>query len=190
MNITKNINGNNNFEREKENLKNEIEKYKKDLEYTKKENERLKEENKILNLELSKVNKILSGIKNYKIDSKEIIKLREEIEYLKNQLYLKNKEVDDLNEKIKNNQKDKQKYYLEDLMVIYFRPTDYSFHQGIKCLASDTFAEVEEKLYKSFDELRNTNNMFTVRAMPILRFKKLSENNIQDGDEIQLFKIE
>ena len=32
--------------------------------------------------------------------------------------------------------------------------------------------------------------MFTVNANPILRFKTLSENNIKDGNVIQLIKIE
>ena len=32
--------------------------------------------------------------------------------------------------------------------------------------------------------------MFTVKAKPILRFKKIKENNIKDGDIIQLFKLE
>ena len=73
-------------------------------------------------------------------------------------------------------------------MVINFVSTD--IHYGIKCLPNDIFAEIEEKLYKKFDDLRDTNNMFTVNARPILRFKKLSENNIKDGELIQLFKLE
>ena len=32
--------------------------------------------------------------------------------------------------------------------------------------------------------------MFTVNAKPILRFKKIYENNIKDGDIVQLYKIE
>ena len=32
--------------------------------------------------------------------------------------------------------------------------------------------------------------MFTANAKPVLRFKKLYENNIKDGDIIQLFKLE
>ena len=54
----------------------------------------------------------------------------------------------------------------------------------------ETFAEVEEKLYKKFNNLRNTNNMFTANAKPILRFKTIMENNIKDGAIIQLIKIE
>ena len=57
-------------------------------------------------------------------------------------------------------------------------------------MKTETFAEVEEKLCKEHNELRNTNNMFTANAKPVLRFKTLSENNINDGDILQLFKLE
>ena len=57
-------------------------------------------------------------------------------------------------------------------------------------MKTETFAEVEEKLCKEHNELRNTNNMFTANAFPILRFKTIAENHIKDGDVIQLYKME
>ena len=75
-------------------------------------------------------------------------------------------------------------------MVINFISIDSTVHYGIKCLPTDIFAEIEEKLYKEYDNLRNTNNLFTCSEKPVLRFKKLCENNIKDGDIIQLFKLE
>ena len=74
-------------------------------------------------------------------------------------------------------------------MVINFISKDPTINEGIKCLSSDIFAEVEEKLYKKYDNLRNTNNMFTVNEKPVLRFRKICENGIKDGDKIQLFKL-
>lgn len=110
---------------------------------------------------------------------------------LKYQLILKENEIKDLQNKIQNNIIINQpKYNMNEIIVITFVSTDSSVVEGIKCLPSDVFAEVEEKLYKKYDELRNTNNMFTVNAKPVLRFKKISENNIRDGDKIQLFKLE
>ena len=50
--------------------------------------------------------------------------------------------------------------------------------------------DIEKELYKKYDNLRNTNNMFTANAKPVLRFKTLSENGIKNGDKITLFKIE
>ena len=32
--------------------------------------------------------------------------------------------------------------------------------------------------------------MFKVNSKPVLRFKKLSENRIKDGDTIEFFKLE
>ena len=79
---------------------------------------------------------------------------------------------------------------LDDVMVINFVSTDSIVNKGIKCLETDTFAEVEEKLYRIYDEFRNTNNAFTINGRTILRFKNLKENKIRDGDSVILIKIE
>ena len=90
--------------------------------------------------------------------------------------------------KLKNN---KNKFVnFDDVMVINFESTDSSIHEGIQCLGTDIFAEVEEKLYQKYDEFRNTNNAFTINGRTILRFKNLKENKIKDGDSVILIKIE
>ena len=174
-------------ENEKHQLKDEIEKYKKKCDEYKKEIENLKKENIKLNEELSKLKKVSNAIQNNKIENNELNKLKEENATLKYQLNMKDKEINDLKSKISNKE---TKYNLDDIMVIYFTPTDSSFYQGIKCVKTETFAEVEEKLCKKHDELRNTNNMFTANAFPILRFKTIEENKIKDQDIIMLYKIE
>ena len=64
---------------------------------------------------------------------------------------------------------------------------DGKINQGIYCLKTDTFAQVEEKLYQIYDEYRdNYNNTFLARGNVIKRFKTMSENNIKNGDKIQL----
>ena len=73
---------------------------------------------------------------------------------------------------------------MNDIMVINFLSTDQNIWCGISCLADDTFAEVEEKLYKKFDKLRDTNNVLLFGGNIILRFKKVKENNLHDGDTI------
>ena len=166
-------------------LKDEIEKYKNKCDIYKKEIENLKKENIKLNEELSKSNKIIGAIQNNKIVNNELNKLRDDNAVLRYQLNMKDNEINNL--KLKN--KD-IKFNLDDIIVIYFTPTDSSFYQGIKCVKTETFAEVEEKLCKEHNELRNTNNMFTANALPILRFKTIAENNIKDGDVIQLYKLE
>ena len=168
-------------------LKDEIKKYEKKCDNYKKEIDNLKKENIKLNEELLKSNKIIGAIQNNQIGNNDLNKLKDDNAVLRYQLNMKDKEINDLKSKINN--KD-IKVNLNDIMVIYFTPTDSSFYQGIKCLKTETFAEVEEKLCKEHNELRNTNNMFTANAFPILRFKTIAENNIKDGDVIQLYKIE
>ena len=171
-------------------LKNEVEKYKKESELYKKEMEKYKIENEKLNGELSKLKKIIGGFQNNQIDNRELKNLRDEISTLKYQLNIKNNEINELKLKLQNNGKIEQKINLSDVLVIYFKPVDNSFYDGIKCLANETFAEVEEKLYKKHNDFRNTNNMFTANALPVLRFKTIGENNIHDGDVIQLYRTE
>ena len=168
-------------------LKDEIKKYEKKCDNYKKEIDNLKKENIKLNEELLKSNKIIGAIQNNQIGNNDLNKLKDDNAVLRYQLNMKDKEINDLKSKINN--KD-IKVNLNDIMVIYFTPTDSSFYQGIKCVKTETFAEVEEKLCKEHNELRNTNNMFTANAFPILRFKTIAENNIKDGDVIQLYKIE
>ena len=141
-----------------------------------------KEKNKI-NEDLIKANKIISNINNY-----EIKKLMDENNLLKQQLNLKDDKINELENKI--NIIDRPKYDINDIIVINFQASDGSVNYGIKCLKTEIFAEVEEKLYKIFNNLRNTNNMFTYNAKPVLRFKTIDENNIKDGCIIQLIKLE
>ena len=119
--------------------------------------------------------------------NKELKNLRDEINKLQNQLILKEKELKDFKNKFQNNTKKEAKVYYSDIMVINFSSVEVNY--GIKCLPTDIFAEVEEKLYQKYDNLRNTNNMFTANAQPVLRFKTLSENNIKDGDILQLTRL-
>ena len=162
----------------------ENKKLKDDLLKANAELEKIKMEKNKLNDELIRSNKIISTMNN----NNDIKKLKDDINALKYRLSVKDQEINEL--KIKSNIIDKPKYNIDDIIVITFQATDSSVNYGIKCVKTETFAEVEEKLYKKFNNLRNTNNMFTANAKPILRFKTIMENNIKDGDIIQLIKIE
>ena len=137
---------------------------------------------------MTKAKKIIESLQNNKKENDNIKILENENKNLKNQLYLKENEINEMKLKIKNN---KNKFIsFDDVMVINFESTDSSIHEGIQCLGTDTFAEVEERLYQKYDELRNTNNMFTFNGRTILRFKNLKENKIRNGDKVILLKIE
>ena len=108
-----------------------------------------------------------------------------EINKLKEIINKKDKEINELKLQIP-----KKYMNMKDIMVINFLSTDQLIRCGIPCLSSDTFAEVEEKLYQQFDEFRNTNNVLLFKGNTILRFKKVIENNIRNGDTIQVVKPE
>ena len=123
-------------------------------------------------------------IKNININ--EIKKLREEIIQKENQINRLKLELQ--NEKNKNN---KKLIDLNDILAINFISTDQKINKyPISCFKTDRFAEIEEKLYQEFDEFRETNNTFIVNGTTVLRFKKMSENNIKNGDTIQLIQNE
>ena len=116
-----------------------------------------------------------------------------EIKKLKDELLLKENQINNLklelqNEKNKNN---KKTIDINDILDVTFISTDQKINKyPISCFKTDRFAEIEEKLYQEFDEFRETNNTFIVNGTTVLRFKKMSENNIKNGDTIQLIQNE
>ena len=77
-----------------------------------------------------------------------------------------------------------------NIIVIQFTSTDQKIQRGIKCLPSHKFVEVEEKLYQIYPEYRTTNNSFVTEGRPIIRFQTIAENNIKDGQVVQLIREE
>ena len=137
---------------------------------------------------MAKAKKLIENLQNNKKENSNIKILENENKNLKNKLYLLENELNEMKLKLKNN---KNKFVnFDDVMVINFESTDSSIHEGIQCLGTDIFAEIEERLYQKYDEFRNTNNMFTFNGRTILRFKNLKENNIRNGDKVILIKIE
>ena len=102
-----------------------------------------------------------------------------EINNLKQIIIQKDKEINELKSKIP-----KRNVNMDEIMVINFLSTGQNIRCSISCLADDTFAEVEEKLYKKFDKFRDTNNVLLFGGNTILRFKKVKENILHDGDTI------
>jgi len=66
-------------------------------------------------------------------------------------------------------------------MTVNFISMDQKVHFAVPCIGTNTFAEVEEKLYKQFPEYRETNNHFIANGQPVLRFKTISQNKIGNG---------
>ena len=108
-----------------------------------------------------------------------------------NQTNFKDDVINNMKIKLQNNYISQPKVSKKDFMVINFVTGDGKISNcGIKCLPDETFAEVEEKLYKKYDEYRNTDNFFLCNGTKILRFKKIRENKIKNGAVIQLCQNE
>ena len=175
------------------NESNEIKKLIDELNKYKKENEELKlkldisvKGNNKLKEDLIKANKIISNLQN----NNEINKLRDELNKLKYELNMKEDELRVLNNKIIYNAQEDVKAKYKDIKFVTFVSMDSSVQCGIKSLDKDKYNDVEEKHKKNYKNLSNTKNMFIANSKPILKFKKMNENNKKDGDIFQLDKIE
>ena len=153
--------------------------------------------NEINNLknELSKANKIIEQQKyiindlqnklnkcnNYEIQINNlnniIIQKDNEINNLKNQL---NNINNISNNNISNN------VNFNEIVVVNFISMDQNVHYAIAALKNNTFAEIEEKLYKQYPKYRETNNNFITNGSTVLRFKTIAENKISNGLPVTL----
>ena len=178
MKLKEELNKNNKLNIDLDNYIKDNNKLKIDLDNCIKDNNRLKDD-------LLKANKIIANIGNNNTNNNEIMNL-------KYQLLQKDNEIKDLKLKSQNNnQQNKQILNMDEIMIVYFQSQDQEInHVAIRCLQSDTFAEVEEKLYKKFENFRNTNNTPICNGRTVLRFKKLIENNIKDENVVTLIKME
>ena len=72
-------------------------------------------------------------------------------------------------------------FNINDITSVNFKSMDQIIDYSVGCLKTNTFAEVEEKLYKEYPKYRETNNTFLVNGKEILRFKTIAENKIRNG---------
>ena len=162
---------------ENNNLIDELNKYRKENEELKNKINLLLNKNLKLENDLAKANKAISNLSSNNQQNDNITNLKEIIKS-------KDIEINNLKLQLQNNKK--TPVNLEDIIAIQFISTDQRISYPIKCLKTETFAEVEEKLYQKYEEYREKNNNFIAKGRLILRFKKICENQIEDGDKIQL----
>ena len=150
-------------------------------------------DNEILNLknELNKANKIIenqktkiSDLQNQLNNLNNIINNNNiSIEKYKNIIIQKNEELNILksNNNFNNNIQNKELFSLDQIMSINFISTDENIHFSVPCISSNTFAEIEEKLYQQYPDYRETNNKFLINGKEISRLKTIGENKIKNG---------
>ena len=170
--------------KENNRLRNELNTYKNENTNLKNKINQLKIDNDKLNTELIKANKIISNFNNIQNNQQGNNNI---INNLNEMIKMKDDIINDLKNKLQNSGNDNNKLFnFNDILYVHFISQDKKINQPIKCLKTDTFAEVEERLYQQYEEYRETNNNFITKGKIVLRFKKICENNIKDGDKIQL----
>ena len=157
----------NNSQNEINNLKSELSKANKIINEQKLKIQELQTQ---LNIYNNNINNLNNNIKNYQniINQKDI-----ELNNIKNQL-------------LSNNNKIINNFNLDEMMCVNFISGDQQIHYAVPCLKSNTFAEVEEKLYQKFPVYRETNNNFIANGNLVLRFKTIGENKIGNGLPVTL----
>ena len=105
------------------------------------------------------------------------------VQSYKNIIQRKENEINNLKLELqnKNNMNNKMVISEGQMMSVNFISMDQRVHFSVPCLYNNTFAEVEEKLYKRFPEYRETNNNFIANGQQVLRFKTIAQNKIGDG---------
>ena len=174
-NVIYNVNYSSNYENQK--LRDELNRYKKENEELKNKINLLSNENMKLKNELTKANKIISNLNSNNQQNNNVNNLNE---------IIRNKDIEINNLKLQLQNKNNNFVNFNDIVNVHFISTDQKINYPINCLKTDTFASVEEKLYQKYEEYREKNNNFIAKGRLILRFKKICENNIENGDKIQL----
>ena len=132
--------------------------------------------------EISELKNKLNTIKS--VDLNEIKNLRTEITIKDNQLNILKKELKNNNLKITEN----KKINISGTKMISFISKDKKIIDVIPCIGDETFAEIEEILYRDYPDFRETNNSFFLNGKEILRFKTINDNKIENGKQIILFR--
>ena len=137
----------------------------------------LNKANKIIEQQKITINNLQNQLNNL---NNNINNNNNNIKSYQNIINQKEQELNKLKLELQNSQ---NKQYIDNnkIMAINFISMDNKLNVVVPCFDTNTFAEVEEKLYKKFPEYRETNNIFLVNRQQILRFKTIKENNIGDG---------
>ena len=153
--------------------------------------------NEINNLknELSKANKIIEQQKSIINDLQNKLKkcnnYEIQINNLNNIIVQKDIEINNLKNQLNNinnisNNNISNNVNFNEIVIVNFISMDQNVHYAIAALKNNTFAEIEEKLYKQYPKYRETNNNFITNGSTVLRFKTIAENKISNGLPVTL----
>ena len=141
--------------------------------------ENLQKANKIIEQQKLKINELENKLNNY----------NNTINNYQNIINQKNNELNNLRTQLNNtnnNMNNNVNINLNDITSVNFKSMDQNIDYSVGCLKTNTFAEIEEKLYKEYPKYRETNNTFLVNGTQVLRFKTIAENKIGNGLPVTL----
>ena len=134
--------------------------------------------NKVIEQQKLTINELQNKLNNY---NNIINNLNNDINNYRNITSKKDIELNNYKSKLNNNIIPNTKYNFNDIMCVHFISSDQNVQFSTTCLKTNTFAEVEEKLYKEYPQYRETNNNFIANGTQVLRFKTIAENKIGNG---------
>ena len=140
-------------------------------------NDDLKQANKIIEEQNSTIKELQNKLNAY---SNIVNNFINEI----NNISQKDSESNNLKSQLNNN--NSNNVNLDDIVCVNFISSDKKVHYAISCMKTNTFAEIEEKLYKQYPQYRETNNNFIANGKQVIRFKTIEENNIGNGLPVTL----
>ena len=174
ININNNINQSNNINQNN----NEINNLKKEL----------TKANKIIEQQKSTINDLKNKLNNYNTT---INNYQTQINNLKNIIIQKDLDLNNLRNQLNNNNFNNannlsNNVNFNEIVVVNFISMDQNVHYAVAAVKNNTFAEIEEKLYKQYPQYRETNNNFIANGATVLRFKTIAENKIANGLPVTL----
>ena len=137
---------------------------------------------KVIEQQKLTINELQNKLNNY---NNTINNLNKDINNYRNIISKKDIELNNYKSQLNNNIPN-NKFYINDMMCVNFISSDQNVHYAAACLKTNTFAEIEEKLYKQYPQYRETNNTFLANGMQVLRFKTIDENKIGNGLPVTL----
>ena len=143
----------------------------------------LSKANKVIEQQKLTINELQNKLNNYK---NIINNLNKDINNYRNIISKKDLELNNYKSQLNNTNIPNNNFNINDMMCVNFISSDQNVHYAAACLKTNTFAEVEEKLYKQYPQYRETNNTFLANGMQVLRFKTIDENKIGNGLPVTL----
>ena len=138
--------------------------------------------NKVIEQQKLTINELQNKLNNY---NNIINNLNNDINNYRNIISKKDIELNNYKSQLNNNIPNNNVNY-NNIMSVNFISSDQTVHYSVTCLKTNTFAEIEEKLYKQYPQYRETNNTFLANGMQVLRFKTIDENKIGNGLPVTL----